>query len=271
MVNSLHPNGLGGSVDIIALNEPFYGLNSSSWYVHFATGVDAVAPAGRDKQAPLKTLRQAVTNATENDVIVLLDGHDEMLDAPSIALNKRGLVIVGCGQTAGIPNVKLRNSATTSTVFGITAANIQLRNISFLESTALIVGGQSRLGQSGASDGLVIDGCHFSSGPNDNTPWFSNINDYTTIRNTTFISTAVDPAARPSTPLTISGSGVRLDGVVFSDGVYGFNTGYALEVGVATDLMGDAVSFLLGASAKIGATSTGYLIPIVTGGGAIDV
>lgn len=268
---SLNTAGLGGTVDLIATNRPFYGFDSACWYVHFATGVDGVAPAGRDKQLPLKTLRQAVANASENDVIMLLDGHDEMLVAPAIALNRRGLIIVGCGQTAGVPNVKLRNSATTSNVLAIGAENIQIRNISFLESDALITLGQSRLGQSGPSDGMVIDGCHFSSGPNDNTPWFNNFNDYTTIRNTTFISTAVDPAVRPYTPLTISGSGVRLDGVVFSDGVYGFSTGYALEVSVATDLMGDAVSFLLGASAKIGPTSTGYIIPVVTGGGSIDV
>jgi hypothetical protein len=268
---SLNTAGLGGTVDLIATNRPFYGFDSVCWYVHFATGVDAVAPAGRDKQAPLKTLRQAVTNASENDVIMLLDGHDEALLAPAIALNKRGLIIVGCGQTAGVPNVKLRNGATTSAVFTVVAANVQIRNISFLESTDLIVGGQSRIAQTGAGVGLVIDGCRFSSGPKDNTPWITIAADYTALRNTTFISTAVDSAVRPAPAVALSGSGIRLDGVVFSDGVFGFNTGYALEVGVATDLKGDAVSFLLGASAKIGPTSTGYLIPVVTGGGSIDV
>ena len=194
-----------------------------------------------------------------------------LLAAPSISLNKRGLVIAGCGQTAGVPNAKLGNSATASTVFLISAANVQIRNISFLESSAPVVGGQSRIVQSGLGTGLVIDGCHFSSGPSDNTPWIGITADYAAIRDTTFISTAVDPAVRPYTPVTIAAAGTRLVGVEFSDGVYGFNSGYALDVQVATDLMADSVSLLLGASAKIGATSTGYIIPVVTGGGSIDV
>ena len=272
MPTQLYAGGLGGTVDLVATDRPFYGLDANAWYVHFATGVDAAAPAGRDKQAPLKTLAQAVTNATPNDIIVLLDGHDEVFTA-QLAITKQGLVIVGCGQTAGVPNVKLQLDSALNAMISIQAPGVALRNLRIRENAQLNT--FNRVVVTAAD--LTVDGCYFECGPNDNGVALAlHLGaDDASVRDTTFISTALVPTARPVSGLSITNAagvrGLKLDGLVVSDGVCGFSSHYGLDlsVGPVTDLKGDRVSLLLGASAKLGA-ATGYLIPTITGGGAID-
>jgi hypothetical protein len=268
-----YPGGLGGTVDLVATNKPFYGIDSVAWYVHFATGVDAVSPAGRDKQTPLKTLRQAVTNATGKDVIVLLDGHEEVI-AGFLDVSKEGLVIVGCGQTAGVPNVKLTNDSSTDEMIVVGGPNCQIRNVRILPNLQLNTRPRIIVGQFG----FIMDGCYVECGVNDAGPAleFDSGASYSTVSNTTFISVATSLATRPKSGLVMSPvslSGLRLSGAEFSDGLFGFTDGYALNLsaGTMTSLRGDSVSLLLGASAKLGPAASGYIIPTVTGGGAIDI
>lgn len=269
---ALYPNGLGGTVDALALNAPFYGLDSVAWYVHATLGTDAASPAGKDPQAPLATIAQAVTNASANDVIVLLDGHAETLTAAQ-TVSKRGLVIVGCGATAGVPNVVLTNDSAAASMFSVSAANVQFRNIRF--ATNAQANSQPRIAVTGA--GFVMDGCYVQGNQYDDgtAVQLGSGADYATIRDTTFVSTATSQATRPESAVKTSAAvaGLRLVGVSVSDGSYGWSNGYAVDLngGAVTDLLADSVSLLLGASIRLGSSCTGYVIPTVTGGGLVDV
>jgi hypothetical protein len=270
VATNFYPDGLGGTVDIVATNEPFYGFDARALYVHFATGVDTVGTdGGKDKQRPLKTLAKAVANATPNDVIVLLDGHDEVLTA-TLILDKIGLIIVGCGQTAGVPNVRLRLDLAVGTMLNVTAACVQLRNIRFGPNVQ--PNGFSSVSVSGA--GFVMDHCYMELGEND----YSGLvlgggADHVRILDSTFISTALVAGTQPHSAITNSGnhSGLHMDGVVVSDGVLGFSNHWGIDLlaGVASNISAYRLSLLLGASARFSG-STGFIIPVVTGGGVID-
>jgi hypothetical protein len=273
VVTSLYADGLDGTVDLVATNQPLYGLDSVAWYVHFPTGVDAVAPAGRDKQKPLKTLARAVANAAENDIIVLLDGHDEIITAGVITFIP-GLVIVGCGQTAGVPNVKLTpNLAVPGPLIGFGEPDCQLRNVRIMPN--MQTNNVARVNVS--NSGFIVDRCQFDCGVNDAAAALSIDvgGQRPTVKDTTFISVATDLATRPNSAMkvVVPIQGIRLDGAVFSDGTHGFTNGYSLDLSAAacTNIMGNKVSLLLGASARMGASATGYIIPVVTGGGVIDI
>ena len=271
---TLYAGGLGGTVDDLVVNKPFYQLDGLVLYVHFATGVDGIPPAGRDKQAPLKTLRQALTNAPPHTFIVLLDGHEEVVTAV-MQVNVQGLVIVGCGQTAGVPNVKLQLNAPTGSLISALQPNCQLRNLKILSNAQHNT--TPRI--DAAAVGFVMSHCYVECGPNDggSAVGLKNSARYAGIRDTTIISTATSAAARPASGLKLENAagveGLTLDGLVIDDGAFGFASGYGLDLGTGPgiELRGNRVSLLRGASAKLGANATGYLIPVVTGGGAIDV
>lgn len=269
---ALYPKGIGGTIDSLATGEPFYGVDCVVWYVKSTTGVDAAAPAGKDKEAPLATLGQAVTNASANDVIVLLDGHSETMTA-AVTLSKRGMVVVGSGQTSGVPNVTIGNDSAAASALSITAQNVQLRNIKFTANAQANAAARVAISSSGA----VINGCYFQCAANDDGPavGLASGADYCEVANTTFISTGTTQATRPESALktTAAVTGLRLRGAVFSDGTVGFTNLYALDLngGAVTDGLVDSVSLLLGASLRLGASFTGYVIPTITGGGLVDV
>lgn len=279
MVTSFYPDGLGGTVDEIAVNGPLYSYFGSALYVHFGTGVDAAAPAGRDKLKPLKTLAQAVTNATQHSIIVLLDGHSETLTAPvTIPITKPGVVIVGCGQTAGIPNVSLRGNLPGTALnrdgalIAVDATSVELRNLKI--EPHLQLNSSPRIFAVAA--GFIMDGCHIECGANDQAAALTINADYCTIRDSTFISVATSLATRPLAGITIDAAvrlALKLEGLEVSDGPFGFVSGYGLDLSAATSmnsLKGEAVSLLLGASAKLPASTFGYIIPTVTGGGNVE-
>lgn len=268
---ALYPNGLGGTTDAIALNAPFYGLDCVAWYVHSGTGTDDVSPKGRDPESPLATLAQAVSNASANDVIVLLAGHSETLTAV-LSVAKRGLVIVGCGSTAGVPGVTLGNNSAADSLLSVSVANVQIRNVKFTGNAQ--ANSAARIAVTGA--GFLLDGCYFEGGQYDDGPAVSlgAGADYATIKDTVFISTATSQATRPESAVKTVAAvvGLRLDGIELSDGTYGWSNGYSVDLngGAVTDLLGTNVNLLLGASIRLG-SATGYIIPTVTGGGLVDV
>ena len=270
MATTFYPDGLGGTVDLVATNEPFYGFDSTAWYVHFADGVDTLGTqGGKDKQRPLKTLAKAYGNATANDVIVLLDGHDEVLTT-QLTIAKAGIIIVGCGQTAGVPNVKLRFDNPTGSMMLVQSPCFQLRNIRFAENVQL--NGFSSI--SVQSSGFVMDHCHIDLGANDYSGLVFGLGaDHATILDSTFISTTTVIGTQPHSAITNSGNhtGLKMDGVVVSDGVLGFSNHYGIDLlaGVATNMSAYRLSLLLGASARFSG-ATGFVIPVVTGGGVID-
>lgn len=267
---ALYPEGIGGTIDEIATGAPFYGLDCVVWYVHSGTGTDAASPAGKDKQAPLATLAQAITNGSANDVVVLLDGHSETMAAA--VTPKRGMVIVGCGQTAGVPNVTIGNNSAAANAVIISAKSVQLRNIKFTANAQANAAARVAVSETGS----VFNGCYFECGANDDGAAVSLAAgaDNCEVTNCTFISTATSAATRPESALKTSGAVVALhvNGTVFSDGTNGFTNLYALDLngGAVTDGR-MVVSLELGASMRLGSSFTGYVIPDVTGGGLVDV
>ena len=99
-------NGCGESTgDELCTSRPLLLPTSNSvWYVNSATGTDAVSPAGKNREKPLATLAQAITNAQANDIIVLMDGHAESTTS-FMTLSTAGVKIVGAGSSGGIPTV----------------------------------------------------------------------------------------------------------------------------------------------------------------------
>ncbi|MEY4931756.1 MAG: hypothetical protein RLZZ403_76, partial [Pseudomonadota bacterium] len=98
-----YPNGIGGSTgDSLALAKPLM-MSGSVWYVDSATGTDAAGSAGKDRSKPLATLATAVSNASDDDIIVFFDGHEETLTSAQ-TLGKR-LSLIGEGSDAGVPTV----------------------------------------------------------------------------------------------------------------------------------------------------------------------
>jgi hypothetical protein len=270
---NIHNNGLGGTLgDVLATNKPIQ-VSGAVWYVNATGGVDAGGTAGQDREKPLATLGQAVTNASNGDIIDLLDGHTETLTA-ALAIGKT-VLIVGEGSAGGLPTVQLKINAAAASLLSLTTA-VVLRNIRFPASV------QSNIGP-GANAGKVritgnqcqIIGCYFEQSGLDQLPALSIGTAVTAprIENSTFISTATAVATRPTYGLFHEGTVSDFDvvGTVFSDGTVGFSgAAWDGSFGIATRLRGINVSQLLGATIVQNASSIGFLnVQTSTGGGSI--
>lgn len=266
----IYPNGAGETLgNQLVTCRPLYSVGSL-WYVNSSGGIDAASPAGKNREKPLATLNQAITNAVAGDIIVLMAGHQELNPTTSFNINK-SLIIVGAGSSGGKPTVKLRANALGNVA--VAAANVQLRNIWFPASPAspsapnVAVAG-------GATDGFQMKDCYFELAQFDSVglQLASNTN---RVVNTTFISTSLTVTTQPGTALNVNAavSDLELDGVTFSAGTVGFSNPAAFTSGgnVLTRLRAENVSLLLGADIAIAAGSTGYLNPqLATGGSRVD-
>lgn len=271
----LFSNGYGQSTgDALSTTKPIYSTGDV-WYVNSSGGVDAASPAGKDEQRPLATIGQAYTNAAAGDTIVLMDGHTETLTT-ELTIAKQ-LYIVGGGASAGIPTVSFTMNAAAKDTFVITAANTEIRGIRFKASSVANAGGTygGKVVINGVTGCRVI-GCYFDMGGTDaavSGVYVAAASHNTRIANCTFVSVATAVATRPES--AIRGSTVtdlELDGVVLSDGTYGYaNPAFNYSGFVITRLRGTNVSLLLGAEMSLNAATTGWLAtPTVTKGGRIS-
>src|SRR3990167_2596096 len=253
---NLYPNGAGGTTgDTWATCEPLY-MSGAIWYVHSSTGTDAAAPAGKNREKPLATLAQAVTNAADNDVIVFLSGHAETLTSAQTISEK--LTLAGEGSSSGVPTVVFTGGANAA-LFTISGTNVELRNIKIAAST--VANSTSRATVTGV--GFVMDGCYVECGANDTAAAFTlgSGADQALLRNTTFISTATLTSAQPESALKSSAAiaDLTLEGVTFSAGTVGFSNYFAWDSWAAavTRVKALDLSLLLGADVKLHASSTG--------------
>jgi hypothetical protein len=268
---NIYPNGIGGTTgDELTLASPLY-MSGAVWYVDSATGTDAASPAGRNREKPLETLAQAVTNAADNDIIVCLSGHAETLATGQIIDKK--LTIVGEGSAAGVPTVSLTWGSTGVMLDFDSAANgSQLRNIRMPPSTEVDAGTRVRCG----TTDLLIDGCYIECGANDAIGIDLNAGaDRIRLRNTTVISVATLSSAQPGVGVISAGAiaDMYLDGLVLSAGTVGFSNYFAFDcsAGAVTRLVGQNLSLLLGADMKLHASSTGRLhIGTATAGSRVE-
>lgn len=265
-----YTNGIGGSTgDSLALAKPL-SMSGNVWYVYGTTGVDAASPAGQNREKPLATLAQALTNAADDDIVVFLSGHTQTLTAAA-AISKR-LTFVGEGSSAGVPTVIFTNNSAAAGLFTVSGVSVQFRNIKFAANAQ--TNAVARVITSAAKPTFI--GCYFQCGATDTGPAVS-LNTGTThpsFVNCTFVSTGTLTTAQPESALK-SGAALAdltMKGCVFSAGTVGFSNFYALDmsVGACTQMVIEDLSLLLGADAKFHASSTGYVnVQTATGGSKV--
>jgi hypothetical protein len=268
---NFYQNGLGENLgDELCTSEPLMlPTGASAWWVNSATGTDAASPAGQNREKPLATLSQAVTNALAGDIIVLMDGHTETGYAATLLVSKAGLKIVGAGSDGGIPTVTLSFASTGSIT--LNAADCEIRNVKFTTRTGAGAGAKVTL-----TTQTACRGCYFECAANDTGPAVSLFTgaDYCQVSGCTFLSTATSATAQPESAIKAAGAitGPWIYDCIVSDGTVGFSNPNSLDLSVAamTRFKLERVSFLLGADGKLHASSTGYAVGCTTtGGGAL--
>lgn len=266
----IYPNGAGDTLgDQLVTCKPLYS-SGSIWYVNSAGGVDGGGTAGRNREKPLATLAQAVTNSADNDIIELMSGHTE---TPAVGQTiAKKLIIVGGGSSNGKPTVKMGNSGVGITRYTVTATNVEFRNIWFLAST-----GANANGILVSAALFRCKGCYFELTQNDNYGLaLAAGGDSARVVNTTFISTATLVSAQAIGAMRTNAtvSDLELDGVTFSSGTVGFSDPYAFNSSgnIINRLKAENVQLLLGADLIANAaTTTGFVNPqLSTSGARID-
>lgn len=258
-------NGIGETLgDDLVTQAPLH-VSGTIRFVHYGTGSDA--NAGTDKGAPLKTLSAAVVASSGNDMIVLLDGHVEVMT--TAVTPAAGIVIVGSGQSSGKPTAKLSmNTASNLNMLVVSGAGVELRNV-WLEGN---VQANSAVRIAVSASGFRMEGCYVECGQYDDNGalGFTTNGDYAEVKDSTFISTATSIATRPHSAVRVTAAvnNLRMDGVVFSGGTNGFTNAAYLEGAAVTRLKGERLSFLLGAGASLNSATVGYAMPMTTSGGS---
>lgn len=253
--------GIGGtSGTTLATSAPFFA-SGDIWYVSStATGAaDAVSPAGKDRIKPLLTLAQAVTNAANNDTIVLLANHTETLTSTQ-TISKTGLTIIGESLTTTRPKFT-RNIAANGILFDITGAGVTLQNLYF-PATATTASTGSKV-RTAAVNTKILD-CYFEASTLDTGAQFETITgaSQVTVRNTTFISTATSPASQPESAIKITNAitDLSVDTVTISGGTSGWSNPYGFNgAGAITRLQALQLSLLLDTDVTLVTGTTGYI------------
>ncbi len=264
-------NGIGETTgDTLATAEPLI-TSGNIWFVYSTTGVNDVSPRGLSRTEPLATLAQAITNSSNGDIIVLLDGHTETIATGGLTISKN-LIIVGSGSSSGLPTVKLTPFGEDAVMFTISGAAVQLRNIWFEERTVDSTT-NATISVTGANFQMI--GCYCQLGQYDYaTLSLGSGADRARLVNTTFISTATSLTAQPDTGLVVAAaiSDLDIDGCVFSNGTHGFSSAYALTASAAaiTRLRAQSLSMLLSANATFHTSTIGHVnVQTSTGNGHV--
>lgn len=265
---NIYQNGIGGTLGAqLATVSPLW-TSGAVWYVK-GGGTDGASPAGRNREKPLNTTAQAVTNAADGDIICYLDGHVETFAASQAVAKK--LTFVGEGSSSGLPTVRLTMNADAA-LFSVSTPNVEFHNLKFMQSTASNTNARIALGSTDA----VIDGCYFECGDRDaRAISLAASADRTRIRNTTVISTSTSLSQQPGVGIIALGAltDLELDGLVLSAGTVGFSNYFALDAsaGAVTRLRGINCSLLLGADVKLHASSTGrFSVGTASGGSRVE-
>jgi uncharacterized protein YjbI with pentapeptide repeats len=265
------PNGIGdySTGDSLAYARPLQA-SGNIWYVSATTGTDAVSPAGLNASKPLATLGQAVTNAADHDIIVLVSHVETFTSA--LTINK-ALTIIGSASSAGIPASALsRIGGAAANLLTITAAGVQLRNIRFPETDTSAVA-TARIAVSGARFRMV--NCLVLSGVRDTGPalLLSAGADQAEIRNCTFqaysLTTGPESAIKSGAALTQ----LRIYNTSISAQNTSWSNYYAVDISAAavTRAEVEGLGLLYGSDMKLHASSTGWVhVETATGGARVD-
>lgn len=275
-MSNFWPNGIGETVgDDLASSSMLY-TSGAIWYVLSTTGADAVSPAGKNKEKPLATLAQAITNSASGDIIVLLTGHTETRTSAQ-AITK-SLTIVGVGTTSGKPSPQLLNNSTNTSMWTVNTAGIyvEVRNVYFPAQ----VQSCSATKIANTQGNLRFVGCYFEANVFDaaaviTAPTTGTESTFGFI-NSTMISTGTSTTSQPLAGIvaTLHTGHMRFDGSIFSDGTYGWSGDSAVTItqsGSTESIRGVGISLLLGATLALPATRTWVQVTTATGGGRVVI
>lgn len=267
----VYPNGLGESLggDPLLGQKPFW-VGGSVWWVNSVTGTDAGGTAGQDREKPLATLAQAITNSSAFDTIVLQSGHTETLTGAVTIGSARA--IVGVGTTSGKPGATLKLNAASASLLTMSGAGSQLRNIYFPTNVQSNSGGSGKVAIP-ATTNILVYGCYFECGANDQQDAVQATASSNSLRieNCTFVSVATSTATRATNGIKLTGamSDVAVVNNTFDDGTVGFSGKAAdLSGGTVTRLHAYGNSLLRGASLLNNSATTGFFGTGVLSGGS---
>jgi len=235
------------------------------WYVSSSIGVNGSSPAGRERNKPIATLAQAITNASAGDTIVFLSGHSETLGAGQ-TIGTAGLTLVGEGTGSSRPKFTRNVDAV---LFDITAAGVWLDNLYFVESA--LASTAARVKTNSANTRLT--NCYLESGANDTGPAFNTVTGASQVGvlGTTFISVAPLLTAQPASAITITNAitDLELDTVIFDGGTSGWSNPFAfVGTGAITRLRALDVDLLKDSDMTFATGTSGYLAVRNTSGSA---
>lgn len=272
MTVQYYPNGIGGTApgDSLDLARPLM-TTGNIWYVSSLIGTDAVSPAGQNREKPLATVAQAITNALDDDIVVFLPGHTQTLTAlQSVA---KSLTFVGEGTVGGKPAVSFLMNAANQPIFTVSVAGVEFRNLYFPPNVQ--ANSAVKITYSAGGSDAVIRGCLFECGATDLDAALSFLGSRMRIESSTFVSVATLLTAQPFAAMRASGAitGVTIRDVVVSAGTVGFSNYAAISFASASIslLRVEGLSLLLGADANFGAgTITGRVnVQLATGGSRV--
>lgn len=256
-IPTLHPAGLGEALgDTLITTYPLY-IGARVWWV--AAGGDD-SNQGLERRQPFATLETAISEASDGDWIVVVDGYTETRTTP-YAVNKR-LTIIGSGQSDGKPTVKLTPNAASEPLFNVSVAGVSLRNL-WIEENAQ-ANDEPRINVTGTRFRMV--GCYVEcNGFDDDYALYlaAASGDYE-LRSCTFVSTATaqDSVPQPAVAVAQTPLRVLMRGVVFDGGTYGFANGIAYnELVPVPQLEIEQLSLLRGADMTIDADTIGGVLP----------
>lgn len=214
-----YPNGAGGTVGAdLAIAKPLY-TSGVIWYVCNASAAASNANVGTDRDLPLLTLQQAVTNAGPGDIIDLLARHREVI-ATTVTLSDEGVSIVGEGVGSVVPKLISNVPAGSGPMIAVEDKGIFFDNIYF---PASLQTARERIFIGGSPTGVAtLKNLSFecSAFDSNRTVWFDSVGP-SVITGCTFTATGVD--AGPGVQLTAE-SGFTMDSCVFDAGSFNWGT-----------------------------------------------
>ena len=265
-------NGIGADTGPqLALAKPLYLASANNvWYVDSVTGVDS-ATRGKERKAPLATLQQAVTNSVADDIIVLLETHDETITTPVQPGALKRLTILGEGKNSGNPMAQLTldYAGTTGALLVIESDGTRLINVWFNEPDQNSVVPDVSV----RAQDVRIEECYFQCGAKNNEQAIGgngSNSDGLAIDDCTFVSVATAVSDRPSPGVrfeTNCPNQFKMRGTVFDGGTVGFfqtdnNVPAAMYMDTAqNDIELENISLLRGADIYLHASTNGHVNP----------
>lgn len=246
-----YPGGFGGTSGSALATATTMISSGYAYYVDSVNGDDSATNNGLNREQPLQTLAQAITNSSAGDTIVLLGGSSFTLTAV-IALAGRHLIGEGTG--SNIPTI-VRNM-TGSPVTTATSASV-ISNIKFAagNSASNTTNGTLSIGVKTFLDNVTLVG-----GNTDDAPLLVTTADVTA-ENLTFTSAATSKAGAPLRAFSCATAGViaEFDSLTIDGGTYGWSGSSAFSMTDGANLFARGVSLQNGSDMVIAVGVKGYI------------